>query len=78
MYLGKEVATRLRPAPLVDAAGVDHDGAVALLGAIFADLPNLDEAACIGRHELFDPIRAARGVAVNLRVSAPINPVTAV
>ncbi|MGH3530281.1 MAG: hypothetical protein ACRDQ6_23750 [Pseudonocardiaceae bacterium] len=42
--------------PLVDTAGVDHDGAVALLEAILADLSRLDGAACVGQHHLYDVI----------------------
>ncbi|PZS23005.1 MAG: hypothetical protein DLM60_03360 [Pseudonocardiales bacterium] len=36
---------------------MDPDGTVRLLSAILADQPRLSGAACIGRHEMFDPIR---------------------
>ena len=38
---GSDKAT---PGPLVDTAGVDHDGVVALLKAILTDLPRLSGA----------------------------------
>jgi hypothetical protein len=35
---------------------VDHEASVKLLAAILADLPQLTGAACVGRHQLFDPV----------------------
>jgi len=35
---------------------MDADAALALLKAILADSVRLPNAACVGRHELFDPI----------------------
>jgi hypothetical protein len=35
---------------------LDADAALALLKAILADTVRLSNAACIGRHELFDPV----------------------
>jgi hypothetical protein len=35
---------------------MDADAALALLKAILADTVRLPNAACIGRHQLFDPV----------------------
>lgn len=42
---------------MMDAEHMDRYGTVRLLSAILANQPRLTGAACIGRHELFDPIR---------------------
>jgi len=34
---------------------MDREGSIKLLAAILADLPQLTDASCIRRHELFDP-----------------------
>lgn len=42
---------------VVDTEHVDREATARLLSAILANQPRLPGAACIGRHELFDPIR---------------------
>lgn len=34
---------------------MDPEATVALLSKVFAGLPKMDGAQCVGRHELFDP-----------------------
>lgn len=43
---------------------MDPDATVRLLTAILTDQPRLVGAACIGRHELFDPICGNRAPAI--------------
>jgi hypothetical protein len=44
----------------VDTAGMDADGALELLQEILADLPRFPGAACIGRHDLYDPVSGGK------------------
>jgi hypothetical protein len=41
---------------VVNTGAVDHDGAIKLLSAILADLPQLTGTSCIGKHRMFDSV----------------------
>ncbi len=41
---------------LVNTGAVDREASIKLLAAILTDPPWLSGAACIGRHEMFDPV----------------------
>jgi WhiB family redox-sensing transcriptional regulator len=41
---------------VLDTVHMDREGSIKLLSGILAGTPRLPGAACIGRHELYDPI----------------------